>query len=404
MFAAMGAQRAADPSPVGRTASAPRPSPKSPGVSRPSPAVKGFSPRPLSPADPASHKSPSQPRLAERQSAPTPPGFANGKSPPPSTVKYPPPRPLEGPVKVSQTPSFAGTSPDLARENSRAIRPPSSAVKSPRQPPSRAAEAAHPPPQHPPAQEHFRSSEPPRHTTVPQLPPYPEAPYPQHLAGSAATFDAYDRAPEDKGPAVGPDTDVASGQEAAWEWARRSFAPQEHLVRGSLLVDGVNYAIFEGLRGRGSHLVDNVETAIKDDFVSAVGHGIRRKDVDTRILPGVITSVVLEYDDQEQEERDSNERGVTSPRLVDAQWGIKLDYVLRLRDAETQHAAAKTLFWALQREDGVSLEEMAGAYRQMLPHDADPPVLRVRPGAGVPPEASVPKQRSAMSPPAPAPP
>eukprot|EP00662_Eupelagonemidae_sp_cell21_P053204 gene53204-16229_t len=82
---------------------------------------------------------------------------------------------------------------------------------------------------------------------------------------------------------------------------QRDFDRYDHVVRGSITVDGVNYAKYEQVRERDEGARARFLDAVKDDFISEVGS---------------IKAVVLHYDAPASDARHGG------PSLVDAEWSI----------------------------------------------------------------------------------
>eukprot|EP01060_Flectonema_neradi_P001434 TRINITY_DN1085_c1_g1_i1.p1 TRINITY_DN1085_c1_g1~~TRINITY_DN1085_c1_g1_i1.p1 ORF type:complete len:402 (+),score=76.29 TRINITY_DN1085_c1_g1_i1:38-1207(+) len=159
------------------------------------------------------------------------------------------------------------------------------------------------------------------------------------------TFDTRDRAPEDRFYEV-------SNQQ-------QPFGPHQRVVRGSFIIEGLNYAIYEAA-GEGSDSRRRFTTALRDDIIATVGQGVRRGDIMLRAAPGPVKGVTLEFD-----------RG-THPAIVDANWGIEFEYAIRSRDEIAQQRVGMTLFSALQDPHGLDLLETRKCWMRYLDPNTHP--------------------------------
>eukprot|EP01064_Diplonema_japonicum_P025819 TRINITY_DN37252_c0_g1_i1.p1 TRINITY_DN37252_c0_g1~~TRINITY_DN37252_c0_g1_i1.p1 ORF type:complete len:386 (+),score=39.93 TRINITY_DN37252_c0_g1_i1:44-1201(+) len=178
---------------------------------------------------------------------------------------------------------------------------------------------------------------------------------------SYPSFDPRDQAPEDR---------TLSALNT-----RGPLEPRVPLVRGSLRLEGVNFARYEGMK------VDPERqraftSAIRDDLISEAGNGVVREDILLRLTPGPIKTVVLDY-----------ASGVTKdgllnlPSLVDAEWCIDCEYAIAARNEDRQVAIARTLFEALSDGD-LAMDSTRRAYLKYLnSNHADPNKIRVVPTA-----------------------
>eukprot|EP00755_Sulcionema_specki_P026375 Sspe_Gene.85484::Locus_56239_Transcript_1_1_Confidence_1.000_Length_1240::g.85484::m.85484 len=181
-------------------------------------------------------------------------------------------------------------------------------------------------------------------------PPHPRGEYSDQRSPQARRlYDDRDRAPEDRycpNGAVGSDGiphDV--------------FSPYDPIVRGTFLIDGVNFSKFEASRDR-PQARKAFTTALRDDIITCVGQGVRRSDIILRASPGPINGVVLEYD--------TRSRHPESPALVDADWCMEIEYAIRARDAVAQQRIAQCLFESLCEPGGLDLYESRVAWAEYI--------------------------------------
>ena len=178
--------------------------------------------------------------------------------------------------------------------------------------------------------------------------------------GAAGGYDDRDRAPEDR---LAP---ARCQQRMTNHTVADMFDTYDMVVRGSFCVEGVNYSKYEAIkdspdRQRAFH------DAVKDDIISEVGNGVRRDDIKLKIYPGAIKTVVLHYDDGTLEGSTSARHGYSSdPRLVDAEWSLKVDYGVRARDAQRQQNIALALFSAFTSSYGFSDGKTKFAYQKYV--------------------------------------
>ncbi|KAJ9454045.1 hypothetical protein DIPPA_63357 [Diplonema papillatum] len=177
-----------------------------------------------------------------------------------------------------------------------------------------------------------------RHPALPSTPP--SAPSPPRLT---TIFDAYDRAPEDLPPP--PDEDD------------HPFGPYDVVVRGSFVIEGLNFARYEASTHQTSTR-SLFTKALRDDVIASVGHGVKRKDIMLRAAPGLIRGLVLEYDQPGD---------IVSPRVVGADWGIEFEYAIRVRDVNAQHNVGLSMYHALSQEGGLELHASRAAWLQVEP-------------------------------------
>eukprot|EP00756_Hemistasia_phaeocysticola_P004703 Hpha_TRINITY_DN12964_c0_g1::TRINITY_DN12964_c0_g1_i1::g.164485::m.164485 len=185
-------------------------------------------------------------------------------------------------------------------------------------------------------------------------PPQQGSPRVMRDSGPATAFDHRDRAPEDRQESSILSTSAMDAG-SQWGWLNAYFSPYDHLVRGSILVDGVNYSAYEAARGKADHKQKALDKALKSDLISEVGCGLMDSDIAVRVSPGAIKSVVLHYEE------------ASSPLLVDADWSIKVDYAMRLRDATLQQAAGAAIYRALTGPYGLHLQHLRSAYASLDP-------------------------------------
>ncbi|KAJ9473085.1 hypothetical protein DIPPA_33165 [Diplonema papillatum] len=185
----------------------------------------------------------------------------------------------------------------------------------------------------------------------------------------APCFDINDRAPEDR---YQPNCHAAMGK-GQQSSITDGFGMYDPVVRGTLHVDGVNYSRYEACKDKPER-VGGFLDALKDDLISEVGNGVRREDIRLRVYPGAIKTVVLHYDDESPVRESSRtlRQAVGDPRLVDAEWSLKVDYGIRAKDPQRQHNVAVALFSALTSPHGFADGKTQGAYRRFIdPTTAD---------------------------------
>eukprot|EP01062_Namystynia_karyoxenos_P048634 TRINITY_DN3707_c1_g2_i1.p1 TRINITY_DN3707_c1_g2~~TRINITY_DN3707_c1_g2_i1.p1 ORF type:complete len:819 (+),score=144.23 TRINITY_DN3707_c1_g2_i1:77-2533(+) len=189
----------------------------------------------------------------------------------------------------------------------------------------------------------------------------PRAPDPQP---AGIHYDPRDRAPEDRSPR-------AAGPHDPGFWM--PFGNFEHVVRGSLQIEGVNYARFEQAKGEDEAAITDFFDALADDLIAVVGSRVRREDVRFRAFPGVIKTVTLHYGDMlaPRPPRGSPER---DPRLVDAEWGLNVDYAVRAEDQASQRNIAMSIFNALSSPQGFPGQRAQAIYAQRI--DGSPETAR----------------------------
>eukprot|EP01060_Flectonema_neradi_P010192 TRINITY_DN17305_c0_g1_i1.p1 TRINITY_DN17305_c0_g1~~TRINITY_DN17305_c0_g1_i1.p1 ORF type:complete len:476 (+),score=83.99 TRINITY_DN17305_c0_g1_i1:210-1430(+) len=184
-------------------------------------------------------------------------------------------------------------------------------------------------------------------------------------------FDTFDRAPEDR---VNPQCERQMDPVSAF------FGPYEPVVRGSLHIEGVNYAKYEAHKHRAKHVVPFLD-ALRDDIISEVGNGVRREDILLQIFPGAIKAVVLHYNKIEiDDQRDDGEYPlINDPKLVDAEWSVKCDYAIRARDVQRQQNIAIAIYTALGSEETFSTHKMSQVYRRLFDPNNKDDIRIVRP-------------------------
>ena len=177
----------------------------------------------------------------------------------------------------------------------------------------------------------------------------------------ARGFDDNDRAPEDRFTGQQCRAPQRSG-------VADMFDTYDNVVRGTFHIEGVNYSKYEACKDipeRSNGFTD----AVKDDIISEVGNGVRREDIKLRIYPGAIKTVVLHYDEEGTKQ---------DPRLVDAEWNLKVDYGIRARDAQRQQNIAMALFSAFTSSYGFSDGKTKFAYKRTIDrHVADVQKIRI---------------------------
>eukprot|EP00756_Hemistasia_phaeocysticola_P017079 Hpha_TRINITY_DN15517_c1_g1::TRINITY_DN15517_c1_g1_i1::g.107113::m.107113 len=181
-------------------------------------------------------------------------------------------------------------------------------------------------------------------------------------------FDIHDRAPEDR-------VDAVEKNCRATDWLKDvrlcGFDPYDHLVRGSIVIEGVNYAKYEQHRDVAEARRRDFINAIKDDMISEVGNGVRREDVALRLTPGQIKAVVLHYGD-------GASQSVASPSLVDAEWCIKVDYAIRARDQQRQRNIGMSLYTSFTSRSGFQGLALKTAYSAALGAGTSTQAITVR--------------------------
>eukprot|EP01062_Namystynia_karyoxenos_P006300 TRINITY_DN12207_c0_g1_i2.p1 TRINITY_DN12207_c0_g1~~TRINITY_DN12207_c0_g1_i2.p1 ORF type:complete len:552 (+),score=141.66 TRINITY_DN12207_c0_g1_i2:79-1656(+) len=320
------------------------------------------------------------------------------KSPPPVVAQSsrPPqrPRPLQppqSPVKGSRHPQSPYTvkSPPGGALPAAQSSPP--ATQQPQSPPPRTQQPQSPPSSRAGSQRRAGSPAPAPPAVHAAPPPgWDRSPSPAPSPVARPPYDHRDRAPEDR----------ASGrrclspqlpQGGRGPWWQGVFPAHSHVVCGSVVIEGVNYSVYESLRGcRGAA---DLEDGIRDDLISEVGSGVRREDVAITVTPGAIKSVVLHYAGDAAQGGHFGARSPPPPRLVDADWCLKVDYAIRVRDTELQRAAACALYRALTGPHGFSALGTATAYAAISPERGEGEV-RIRAASAEPAAASGPPSRS----------
>eukprot|EP01062_Namystynia_karyoxenos_P066749 TRINITY_DN60690_c0_g1_i1.p1 TRINITY_DN60690_c0_g1~~TRINITY_DN60690_c0_g1_i1.p1 ORF type:complete len:620 (+),score=150.28 TRINITY_DN60690_c0_g1_i1:118-1977(+) len=176
----------------------------------------------------------------------------------------------------------------------------------------------------------------------------------QHPVAPPADYDHRDRAPEDRTDAHAFMKREKDGADWLADTRLREFDLYDLLVRGSLIIDGVNYAKYEQARESDERMRLEFLDAIKDDLIGEVGNGVKREDIAIRIYPGQIKAVVLHYDKHRQREK--------APALVDAEWSIRVDYAIRTRDSQRQRNIALSLYTTFRSAGGFRGEELKRKY------------------------------------------
>eukprot|EP01064_Diplonema_japonicum_P013273 TRINITY_DN2078_c2_g2_i1.p1 TRINITY_DN2078_c2_g2~~TRINITY_DN2078_c2_g2_i1.p1 ORF type:complete len:308 (+),score=53.21 TRINITY_DN2078_c2_g2_i1:62-925(+) len=168
------------------------------------------------------------------------------------------------------------------------------------------------------------------------------SPPPESHSMGRSTFDWHDKAPEDR---------IHVPEEV------HPFGRYDCVVRGSFIIEGLNYAKFQAPMSK-----DNVEhrkkftTALRDDIIACVGQGVRRKDIMLRAAPGPIRGVVLEYDKYKED----------LPTLVDADWGIEFEYAIRSRNEVSQQHVGMMLFTSLREPGGLDVDDARQAWLRYI--------------------------------------
>ena len=159
------------------------------------------------------------------------------------------------------------------------------------------------------------------------------------------SFDPRDRAPEDRF------YEVTNQQ--------HPFGPYQRVVRGSFIIEGLNYAIYAAA-GEGSESRRRFTTSLRDDIIATVGQGVRRGDIMLRAAPGPVKGVTLEFDHG------------THPAIVDANWGIEFEYAIRSRDEIAQQRIGMMLFSSLQDPQGLDLLETRNCWMRHIDPNTHP--------------------------------
>ena len=147
------------------------------------------------------------------------------------------------------------------------------------------------------------------------------------------------------------------------------FSVYDPLVKGVMVVEGVNYSLYEAAKET-AHTVDVFNNSLKEDIISEVGNGVRPDDIVIRVIPGQIKTVVLHYDTKKKfKRRESDER--SHPQLVDAEWCMKIDYVIRTRDVQRQQNVAIALYTAFTGQDGFTGTKARTAYCRTIDKTCD---------------------------------
>eukprot|EP01063_Lacrimia_lanifica_P036903 TRINITY_DN7439_c0_g1_i1.p1 TRINITY_DN7439_c0_g1~~TRINITY_DN7439_c0_g1_i1.p1 ORF type:complete len:687 (+),score=167.40 TRINITY_DN7439_c0_g1_i1:57-2117(+) len=183
-------------------------------------------------------------------------------------------------------------------------------------------------------------------------------------------FDPQDHAPEDRVDR-GALTKQCLGAHARQRDLQ--FDRYDTVVRGSFHIEGVNYSKYEACRNR-PYIADGFADAIRDDIISEVGNGVRRDDVKLRIYPGAIKTVVLHYDEDDDPARSA---AAEPPRLVDAEWTMKVDYAIRSRDVMRQQNVAVAIYSAFTSSFGFTDEKTRGAYSASIDRGADVQKIKI---------------------------
>eukprot|EP01065_Artemidia_motanka_P049914 TRINITY_DN8414_c1_g1_i1.p1 TRINITY_DN8414_c1_g1~~TRINITY_DN8414_c1_g1_i1.p1 ORF type:complete len:330 (+),score=42.88 TRINITY_DN8414_c1_g1_i1:99-1088(+) len=184
----------------------------------------------------------------------------------------------------------------------------------------------------------------------------------QPVVGRAAgrpglcSFDRRDNAPEDRRVATG------GGGGGV-------FDPSMPLVRGSLRLEGVNFAKYEGAKVVPDRQ-NALTTALRDDLISEAGHGVCREDILLRLTPGPIRSIVLDYPDKQV-----GSAPPAPPSLADAEWCVDVEYAIATRDGERQASIARALFDALGGGDMAITATRAAYVRYLHPSHPDPSAI-----------------------------
>ena len=174
------------------------------------------------------------------------------------------------------------------------------------------------------------------------------------------SFDPRDQAPEDVG-------------HGKTDYTRGPLDPNAPLVRGSLRLEGVNFAKYEGAKADPDRQ-RAFTSALRDDLISEAGNGLVREDILLRITPGPIKTVILDYNGGKQSDGQPG-----PPSLVDAEWCIDCEYAIAARDEERQVSIARTIFESLTGGD-LRMDSTRKAYTRYLnPEHPDSASIRVVP-------------------------
>jgi len=187
-------------------------------------------------------------------------------------------------------------------------------------------------------------------------------------------FDANDIAPEDPLHAR-----KNSLQGCPWP-----LDPRVPLVRGSLRLEGVNFARWESAMGAPERQ-RAITTALRDDMISEAGNGITREDILLRLTPGPIHSVLLDYSGRPRPDGQP-----ALPKLSDAEWCIDIEYAIAARDEAKQSAIARALFEALAGGEMALPATRAAYIRYLNPTHPDPTKI-----IGVPTASAMDRERAA---------
>eukprot|EP01061_Rhynchopus_euleeides_P017352 TRINITY_DN2883_c0_g1_i2.p1 TRINITY_DN2883_c0_g1~~TRINITY_DN2883_c0_g1_i2.p1 ORF type:complete len:447 (+),score=77.08 TRINITY_DN2883_c0_g1_i2:192-1532(+) len=180
------------------------------------------------------------------------------------------------------------------------------------------------------------------------------------LPAKLPSYDSSDKGPEDR-------LDQRA-QCNSWfnEVRHAGFSVYDPLVKGVMIIEGVNYSLYEAAK-EVPRRVEAFHESLKEDLISEVGNGVRPEDIVLRVIPGQIKTVVLHYDTNDKP------RGAERhhPQLVDAEWCMKVDYVLRTRDVQRQQNVAMALYTAFTGQDGFTGSKARSAYCRTIDPSCD---------------------------------
>eukprot|EP01060_Flectonema_neradi_P016020 TRINITY_DN22624_c0_g1_i1.p1 TRINITY_DN22624_c0_g1~~TRINITY_DN22624_c0_g1_i1.p1 ORF type:complete len:377 (+),score=67.87 TRINITY_DN22624_c0_g1_i1:61-1191(+) len=188
------------------------------------------------------------------------------------------------------------------------------------------------------------------------------SPYSGSVHKAYPQFDPRDQAPEDR---IHGRADVMG--------YRGPLDSRVPLVRGSLRLEGVNFAKYEGAKSDPERQ-KAFTCAIRDDIISEAGNGLVREDIILRLTPGPIKTVVLDYNGPPKPDGQPG-----PPSLVDAEWCIDCEYAIAARDEDSQVSIARTMFETLSESDLLLSSTKAAYVRYLNPEHTDPDKIRVVP-------------------------
>eukprot|EP01065_Artemidia_motanka_P051255 TRINITY_DN8987_c1_g3_i1.p1 TRINITY_DN8987_c1_g3~~TRINITY_DN8987_c1_g3_i1.p1 ORF type:complete len:429 (+),score=65.65 TRINITY_DN8987_c1_g3_i1:61-1287(+) len=178
-----------------------------------------------------------------------------------------------------------------------------------------------------------------------------------HPSTSLGTFDPHDRAPEDRlGIRSRTSEDVF-------------FHPGSCVVRGTLYVDGLNYSCYEGHMKVCPDHCDSFLDGLREDLICEVGNGLRKCDILFRVYPGAVRNLVLDYDKRVPPPNDTGLWWQEDPKLLDADWGMRVDYAIRARNPQRQQGVATALYHVLGSAAGLPSRRTKQEYIKWLDPD-----------------------------------